>query len=240
MRGLNNFNTSVLADPEMEGRCLSGQGRKGPGGGCGSGKLWKAIDPDGQASSGAPDLNSPYFTHPDKDPKTGACVTCGTGGSTCGSGGGSGGSSGGEAGAAGGVIAVITFWVMVVILPLGLLGTFVSAYQGTIEPGDWRRAGQATAFFAFIAVCLFGVPWWDERKRLQHCDNVARESAETIARLEAEKKCTDQPDDTRRDRLGKPNRKNAYSAWLGAIRLHGPTEETFILFSFLSHRDAFC
>ncbi len=183
MRGLNNFNTSVLADPESEGRCLNGQGRKGPNGGCGAGKIWKAVDPDGQASSGSPDVGSPWFNHPDKDPKTGACVTCG--GSSAG---GSTGGSGGEAGAVGGIIALVTFWVMVVALPLCLLGTFVSAYQGTIEPGDWRRAGQATAFFAFLGWCIFGASWWDDRKQRLHSEKMTREADATLARLEADQK----------------------------------------------------
>ncbi len=39
---------------------------------------------------------------------------------------------------------------------------------------------------------------------------------------------------------GDLNPKNAYSAWVGAIRLHGPTGESFIMFSYLNNRDSFC
>lgn len=165
MRGLNSFNTSVLADPEFEGRCLNGQGRKGPGGGCGSGKLWKAVDPDGQAASGAPDVGSPWFVSPDKDPKTGACVTCGGGAASGGAGGGIGYSSaGGEASAPfGGFITAFMFWFLVIVLPIGALGTLVAAYEGTIEPGDWRRLAWAVAFFAAAVWAKYGVAWWCDR-----------------------------------------------------------------------------
>ena len=39
---------------------------------------------------------------------------------------------------------------------------------------------------------------------------------------------------------GDLNPKNPYGAWVGAIRLHGPVGVSFIMFSYLSHRDAFC
>ncbi len=34
--------------------------------------------------------------------------------------------------------------------------------------------------------------------------------------------------------------KSDFGAWVGAIRLHGPAGESFILFSYLTHRDTFC
>lgn len=40
--------------------------------------------------------------------------------------------------------------------------------------------------------------------------------------------------------VGDLDPRRQHSGWVGAIRLHGPAEESFILFSYLSHRDIFC